>query len=194
MKKKYLFTTLVSILMLFVMAGCSNSGNSSQAAGSSNGNGNAGNANRGGFQKPDVYGEVSAIAGNKVTLKLLKIPQMSGRNGQARGTGNGNMGANAAGNNGTYAGGSGGNGGPGKGGMRARSYTGETKTIDIPDGVSMTTMTRGTNGMTQTNISMNELTIGSTLSIYYDTDGKTIKSIRVQKPRTATNQTGNSSN
>ena len=181
MKKNRVFTTFVSILMIFVIVGCSNSGNPGKtAAGSS------------GYQKPDVYGEVSAIDGNKVTLKLLKIPQMSGRNGQVRGTGDGNMGVNAAGNNGRFASGSGGNGSPGKGGMRARNYTGETKTIIIPNGVSITTMAMGTNGMTQSNISFNEITTGSTLSIYYDTDGKTIKNIKVQKPRTSNGQAGNS--
>ncbi|MCQ6279660.1 hypothetical protein [Bacillus sp. EB600] len=178
MKMNRVFTTFVSILMIFVIVGCSNSGNPGKTAAGSRG-----------YPKPDVFGEVSAIGGNKVTLKLLKVPQMSGRNGQVRGTGDGNMGVNAAGNNGRFASGS---GGPGKGGMRPRNYTGETKTIVIPKGVSITTMTRGTNGMNQTNISLNDLTTGSTLSIYYDTDGKTIKSIRVQKPRTVNGQAGNS--
>ncbi|MDP4164270.1 MAG: hypothetical protein Q8898_14305, partial [Bacillota bacterium] len=137
MKKKRLLTALVSILMIFVIAGCSNSGDSNQTAAASNNNGNGGNANWSGFQKPDVYGEISAIDGNKVTLKLLEIPQMSRRNGQNGGKGR------------FTGGGSGGNGGPVRGGMRARKYTGEVKSFVIPDGVSITTMTWGQNGMTQ---------------------------------------------
>ncbi|MDQ0199434.1 hypothetical protein [Neobacillus ginsengisoli] len=203
MKKKRIFTTLVSILMIFVIAGCSNSQDSSQTATASNTNGNGANANRNGFQKPDVYGEVSAINGNKVTLKLLEMPQMSRRNGQnggnSGGSGSGNNGGNGTGNSGGNGSGNGGytgrgNGGSGRGGMRVKKYTGEEKTIVIPDGVTLTTMTRGQNGMTQSNLSLNEVTTGSTLSIYYDTDGKTIKSIRVQKPWTGNGQAGSSTN
>jgi hypothetical protein len=193
MKKRF-FTAFVSLLMIFVFAGCSNSSSSNQSA--SNGNGN-----RAGFQKPDVYGEVSAISGNTVTLKLMNMPQFNRQNrrgqGGGRGSGTGNMGAqNNPGNgngggNGNWRGN--GNGGPG-GGMRARSYTGQVKTITIPNGVQMTTMSRGTNGVTQTAVTLSDLTVGSTLSIYYDTDGKTIKSIRVQKPWTGNGQAGTGSN
>jgi hypothetical protein len=199
MKKKQFFTALVSLLMIFVIAGCSNAQGSSQTT-TSNSNGNAANANRNGYQKPDVYGEVSAIDGNKVTLKLLEIPQMTRRNRQngSNDTGNGgnnsssNSGGNATGN-GVYTGrGNGGAGGPGRGGMRVKKYTGEDKTIVIPDGVTMTTMTRGQNGMTQSNISLSDVTTGSTLSIFYDTDGKTIKSIKVQKPWTGNGTAGSS--
>lgn len=177
--KRRLFTAIISILMIFVFAGCSNSGNS-------NSNQSAPNGNRAGFQKPDVYGEVSAINGNQVTLKLMNIPNRP--KGQVRGSGTGNMGtsgtAPAPGNNNGN-----GNRGQGQGGMmRQRSYTGEEKTITIPNGVQMTTMTRGTNGMQQSSITMDQITTGSTLSIYYDSDGKTIKSIRVQKPWTGNGQ------
>jgi hypothetical protein len=182
--KKRVLTALISILMIFVIAGCSNSGNSNQTA--QNGNGN-----RAGFQKPDVYGEVSAINGNQVTLKLMNIPQMNrGAKGQVRGSGTGNMGTSGAAP-GKMNGNVNGNGGPGKGGMRQRSYTGEEKTITIPNGVQMTTMTRGTNGMEQNTVTLDQITTGSTLSIYYDTDGKTIKSIRVQKPWTGNGQGSN---
>lgn len=195
--KKRVFTALVSILMIFVIAGCSNSSNSNQSATNGNGNGN-----KGGFQKPDVYGEVASISGNNVTLKLMKIPQMNRGNGNYRGSGNGNMSTNggAPGNtpsnnpgnaNMNRNGGQGPGQGQGRGGMRAKAYTGEQKTITIPNGVQMTTMTRGANGATQSNVSLSDITTGSTLSIYYDTDGKTIKSIRVQKPWAGNGQGSN---
>ncbi|MGZ4161883.1 MAG: hypothetical protein ACXVNF_13950 [Neobacillus sp.] len=194
MKKKRLFTTLVSILMIFVIAGCSNSGDSNQTSAASNGNGNTGNTNRPGFQKPDLYGEVSAIDGNKVTLKLLEMPQMTRRNGQ-NGQNGSNGSGNGTGNNGSNGGYTGrGNGGAGRGGMRVKKYTGEVKTIEIPNGVSLVTMTRGTNGMSESTISLNDLTTGSTLSIYYNSDGKTIGKIRVQKPWTGNGQAGTTGN
>jgi hypothetical protein len=201
MKKKQFFTALVSLLMIFVIAGCSNAQGSSQTT-TSNSNGNAANANRNGYQKPDVYGEVSAIDGNKVTLKLLEIPQMTRRNRQNgsndTGTGGNNSSSNSGGNatgNGGYTGrGIGGAGGPGRGGMRVKKYTGEVKTIEIPNGVSLVTMTRGTNGMSESTISLNDLTTGSTLSIYYNSDGKTIGKIRVQKPWTGNGQAGTTGN
>jgi hypothetical protein len=172
--KRPLSTAIISILMIFVIAGCSNSGNSNQSAQ---------NGKRAGVQKPDVYGEVSAINGNQVTLKLMNIPNRP--KGQVRGSGTGNMGTSGTA---PAPGTRNGNGGQGQGGMRQRSYTGEEKTITIPNGVQMTTMTRGTNGMQQSSITMDQITTGSTLSIYYDTDGKTIKRIRVQKPWTGNGQ------
>lgn len=173
--KKQLFTAFISILMIFVIAGCSNSGNSNQTAQ---------NGKSGGFQKPDVYGEVSAINGNQITLKLMNIPQMNRPKNQVRGSGTGNMGTTGTTPENV-------NGGQGRGGMRQPSYTGQEKTITIPDGVQMTTMTRGTNGMQQNNVTLDQITSGSILSVYYDTDGKTIKSIRVQKPWSGNGQAGN---
>lgn len=170
--KKQLFTAFISILMIFVIAGCSNSENSNKTAQ---------NGKSGGFQKPNVYGEVSAINGNQVTLKLMKTPQMNRPKGQVRGSGTGNMGTTGT---------SPGNGSQGRGGMRQPTYTGKEKTITIPDGAQITTMTKGTNGMEQSKITLDQITTGSTLSVYYDTDGKTIKSIRVQRPWTGNGQTG----
>jgi hypothetical protein len=179
--KKQLFTAFISILMIFVIAGCSSSGNSNKTAQ---------NGKSGGFQKPDVYGEVSAINGKQVTLKLMKIPQMNRPKGQVRGSGTGNMGTT-----GTSPGNGNANGGQGRSGMKQQpSYTGKEKTITIPDGAQITTMAKGTNGMKQSNITLDQITTGSTLSIYYDTDGKTIKSIRVQEPWTGDGQTGSAAN
>jgi hypothetical protein len=173
--KKRIFTALVSILMIFVIAGCTNSENSNQTAP---------NGKKGNFQKPDVYGEVSSINGNKVNLKLLKIPQMNKPNGQVRGSDTGNMGVKSAAPN--YE-----NPGQGGGRMKAKTYTGEEKTITVPDNVQIITMTRGANGMGQSTITPDQIQTGSTLSVYYDTDGKTIKSIRVQQPMTDNGQSGN---
>lgn len=181
MKMKRLFTALVSLLVIFAIAGCSNGNNSSQASTASNGSGQAGNGGGNGFAKPDVYGEVANINGNQVTLKLMVIPQRNGRNGQNGGNWkNGQNGQNGQNNGNASAGGGNGAGGPG--GRRARQYTGQEKTMVIPNGTSIVTMSRGSNGMTQNQVSMSDITVGSVLSIYYKTDGKTINNIRVMKP------------
>ena len=173
MKMKRLFAAFVSFLVIFAVAGCSNGDSSSQASAVSNGPQHAAN----GFTKPDVYGEVAKINGNEVTLKLMEIPQRKGGNKQNRHNGQNNEqnGGNITAGNGNGA------GGPNRNG--AKRYTGEEKTITIPDGVSIVTMTRGTNGMTKNQITLKDISVGSILAIYYKSDGKTINKIRVMKPR-----------
>ncbi len=202
MKRNRLLMALVSFMMIFVIAGCSNStdaGNNAAASnntgGSANGTGGNRNGSINGFGKPDVYGEVSEIDGNKVTLKLMQIPTMGSQNGQNRGNGqNGSSDQNANNGQNTDNGQNNSNGqntnggrgawrGGGPGGMRARQYTGEEKTITIPDGTALVTITRGQNGMAENNITLKDITVGSTLSVFYKEDGKTIDKIRVMQPR-----------
>jgi hypothetical protein len=75
-------------------------------------------------------------------------------------------------------------------GMREKQYTGEEKTIVIPVGTPIVSMTRGEEGMVETEMSLNELSSGYTLSIYYQEDGKTIEKITIRKPRTGGGQGG----
>jgi hypothetical protein len=198
MKKKQLLAVFISAFMIFVIAGCSNSGNSNQAS-ASGGNGNSSNGNGNGngnaFQKPDVFGEVSAVNGNTVTLKLMKVPQNMGRrNGQkgqyGRNRPNG-QGGQSGQNTQTAQNGTG-NGAPRGGGMmRQKQYTGQTQTITVPNNVTIQLMTYGQDGMSTMNTTLGQVAVGSTMMIYYDTDKKTIKSIRVQAPRTNGQGQGN---
>ncbi|WML52380.1 hypothetical protein RCG17_23855 [Neobacillus sp. PS3-12] len=190
MKKKQLLAVFISALMIFVIAGCSNSGNSNQAS-ASGGNSSNGNGNGNAFQKPDVFGEVSTVNENTVTLKLMKVPQNMGRrNGQKGQYGinrqngqSGQSGQNSQ--NGQTAQNGTGNGAPRGGGMmRQRQYTGQTQTITVPNNVTIQMMTYGQDGMATMNTTLDQVAVGSTMMIYYDTDKKTIKSIRVQAPRT----------
>jgi hypothetical protein len=199
MKKKQLLAAFISILMIFVIAGCSSSGNSNQASASGgNGTNSNGNGNGNAYQKPDVFGEVSAVNGNTDTLKLMKIPQNMGRrNGQKgqygrnrqndQGGQNGQNTQNGqTAQNGTW------NGAPRGGGMmRQRQYTGQTQTITVPNNVTIQLMTYGQDGMSTMNTTLDQVAVGSTMMIYYDTDKKTIKSIRVQAPRTNGQGQGN---
>jgi hypothetical protein len=216
MKKKQLLAVFISALMIFVIAGCSNSGNSNQASASGgNGNSSNGNGNGNAFQKPDVLGEVSAVNGTTVTLKLMKVPQNMGRrngqkgqygrnrqngqggqsgqnpqNGQAQNGQGGQSGQNTqngqTAQNGTW------NGAPRGGGMmRQKQYTGQTQTITVPNDVTIQLMTYGQDGMSTMNTTLGQVAVGSTMMIYYNTDKKTIKSIRVQAPRTNDQGQGN---
>lgn len=207
MKKKQLLAVFISALMIFVIAGCSNSGSSNQAS-ASGGNGNNSNGNA--FQKPDVFGEVSTVNGNTVTLKLMKVPQnmgrrngqkgqygrnrqngQGGRNGQNAQNGQGGQSGQNTQNgqtaqNGTW------NGAPRGGGMmRQKQYTGQTQTINVSNNVTIQMMTFGQDGMATMNTTLDQVAVGSTMMIYYNTDKKTIKSIRVQAPRTNRQGQGN---
>lgn len=198
MKYKRFTGILASILIVSFIVGCSNTTSSGKQTSTDQSNSNkaSANSNTKAFEKPDLYGEVSEVIGNEITLKLLKIPEMPARNGQKEGykaAGNvDDKGSNVA-PNGANADGSGAQGaGAGAGrGMRQKEYTGEEKTMVIPVGTSLVTTTRGENGMTESDISLNELKSGYTMSVYYKKDGKTIEKISVRKPRTGGWQGGN---
>jgi hypothetical protein len=182
MKKNRLLLTLASILLISSVVGCSSDASSGEQAKTTTeeSTNKDANAKMMSFEDIDVYGEVSEVIGNEVTLKLLKIPEMpaNGQNPQ-----NGEKGENVTGTPPTD--GTGGSGErPQGGGMREKQYTGEEKTIIIPVGTPLMTTARGENGMTESEISLNELTSGSTMSISYKEDGKTIEKINVRKPRT----------
>lgn len=199
MKSKILSVALVFTLSLS-LAACSKKNNDA-----ANGN-NAQNAsNRRGMQfaQADLTGEVSKIEGNAITIKVVKMPQRQGNAGnpnsqdkgnpQTQGNQQGNAGDQAAQQNqngqpnpsqqgtpnGTNA--PGGQGGQGRqnGGGRAREYTGEERTITIPAGFKVTTMTRGDNGIEQTEVDLSTIKAGSLLQIYFKEDGTTLDRIVV---------------
>lgn len=171
---------MASTLMIFAIVGCSNAASSEeQTTTEAETTSKETSTNATNFEEIDLYGEVSEVIGNEVTLKLLEIPEMpaNGEKGTARPEGT----DKASGNTDTGTAASGATGGSG---MREKNYTGEEKTIVIPVGTPIVSMTRGDNGMEETEISINELASGSTLSIYYQEDGKTIEKITIRKQRT----------
>ncbi|PAE37167.1 hypothetical protein CHI06_20825 [Bacillus sp. 7884-1] len=188
-KLRLIINILASSLMILTIVGCSSAAASEeQTTAAEEGTSKGANTKSIDLVEIDVYGEVSEIIGNEVTLKLLEIPDMSAMN-REKGTGGDKTGDKAEGsapagdtNSGAAAGAITGN--PGGGGMREKNYTGEEKTIVIPVGMPIVSMTRGEEGMVESEISLNELTSGSTLSIYYQEDGKTIEKITIRKPRT----------
>ncbi|WHY02665.1 hypothetical protein [Neobacillus sp. DY30] len=194
MKKLRLLNILATGLIVLTIVGCSSAAASDDQTTAEQSTRKEANSKSVDLAEVDVYGEVSEVIGNEVTLKLLKIPDMSAVN-REKGTGGAPTDSKAEGGaatgtpptDGAAAGAAGGGAG---GGMREKQYTGEVKTIIIPVGTPIVSMTRGEEGMVETEISMNELTSGNTLSIYYQEDGKTIEKITIRKPRTGGGQGG----
>ncbi|MEH6995168.1 hypothetical protein V7075_21080 [Neobacillus drentensis] len=193
LNKLHLINILASSLMILTIVGCSSAAASEeQTMVAGEGTSKEANTKSIDLGEIDVYGEVSEVIGNEVTLKLLEIPDMSAMN-REKGTGGDKTGdktgvkaEGSAPAGDTTSGAAAGaiTGTPGGGGMREKNYTGEEKTIVIPVGTPIVSMTRGEEGMVESEISLNELTSGSTLSIYYQEDGKTIEKITIRKPRT----------
>jgi hypothetical protein len=189
LKKLRLINILASSLMILTIVGCSSAAASEeQTTAAEEGTSKESNTKSIDLGEIDLYGEVSEVIGNEVTMKLLEIPDMSAMN-REKGTVGDKTGDKAEGSapagdttSGAAAGAT--TGTPSGGGMREKNYTGEEKTIVIPVGTPIVSMTRGEEGMVESEISLNELTSGSTLSIYYQEDGKTIEKITIRKPRT----------
>jgi hypothetical protein len=187
LKKLRLIKILASSLMILTIVGCSSADASGEQTTTEESASKEANTNSTDLGEIDVYGEVSEVIGNEVTLKLLEIPDMTAMNrekGTGGDTGDKTEGSAPAGDTTSGAAAGATTGTPGGGGMREKNYTGEEKTIVIPVGTSIVSMTRGEEGMVESEISLNELTSGSTLSIYYQEDGKTIEKITIRKPRT----------
>ncbi|MDN4523352.1 hypothetical protein [Fictibacillus fluitans] len=184
--KNKLISSFSILLLTFTIAACSNSeeSNSSLASGGEK----ESSAAASNMDEIGLYGEVSEMIGNEVELRLIEKPERSAANGEKDGNGGGRK-SGASGRGGEGAGAVGGGSA-----TKERKYTGEEKTFVIPVGVSLVTVTRGEGGMEESEISLNEVTPGSILSVYYQENGKTIEKIRVQKPRTGGGKGGRGGN
>lgn len=154
------------LLLIFTLVGCSTSEGSEEISPTEE------NSVSQEGQSPEVqedeiglYGEIKEVIGNEVEIKVTEIPERLQQGSEVRGR---SEGASATGN------------------RRQKNYTGEEESIIIPVGVPIVVMSRGENGMTENEISLNELTVGSDLSVFYENDGETIKKIKVQKERAGT--------
>lgn len=113
------------------------------------------------FSRPDLSGEVTSIVGNEVTLKVIEMPQ-TGPN-MARGAQRGMRppGEGRPGQ-GFQAGAGTGMMGPG-----TIKYSGEKKTVLIPVGIPITTMTRGEKGRETKTLDFTDIKKGAILQIWY---------------------------
>jgi hypothetical protein len=86
MKKNYILVALI-ITTSLIISGCNSAkqevANNEQQSMKQGQRANSGN-NRGQFQNPDEYGEVTSINGNELNLKIMEV-QNFGRNGQSNG-------------------------------------------------------------------------------------------------------------
>lgn len=126
----------------------------------------------------NLSGEVDTIAGTEVTLKLIE--GFGGRRGNGeqpnRGAGQPGEQQDSA-NQGTPPQPSGQNGPANRGTapqQRELNYTGETKTITVPEGTPITTVTRGTEGMTTKEMELKDLKQGMILQVWYEDQEKGI--------------------
>lgn len=198
------------------------SGSEQSGQGSGNWRGNGENGEQ--FQRADLMGEVEAISGNKITLKLMEMPSFnrrdtsgpsagspsgdssqppaqSGENSRSEndssGSSSGNS-ANSSGDNnritrngrdrvGRANGGGAGNGNSegrpgGQFQMPAAEYTGESKTLTVPEDVTISSMggRNGNNG--QDTLSLSDIQQGEIVQIYYsDKEKETISKITVMQ-------------
>jgi len=122
---------------------------------------------------PGLWGEVTDISGNQVTLKLIAIPTggfptggfTRPTGGYTRPTGGYTRPTGGARPTGGYT-------------RLTISYTGETRTLIIPVGVQITESTRGTGGaVTTTVVDISKVQVGNFLMIYYGSNGKSISKV-----------------
>ena len=167
------------------------------------------------FSMPDMMGEISAVDGKEITIKEIEMPQFRGNRGPGESDGNRSLRPERGqdlqraqqqqpdrkqdeqGAQGQQR--QPGERGPqGEGGPRAPreiKYTGETKKVTIPDGVSVTQMTFGENGPEQKVIEMKDLKAGDVLSISYsDKEKGIISSISVRPAGESRQQIKDSAN
>ncbi|MFW2489663.1 hypothetical protein ACN077_13990 [Clostridium chromiireducens] len=139
----------------------------------SNDNGNTPQKN---FQAADLQGEVSSIDGNKITLKLIKVPERPQGGNQENTSKSGDQKASSKDNNNKDG------QPPMKQGKKQVEYTGETKEITVGDGIEITTMNRGKQNSDAKTLTVTDIKVGDTLLITYsDKDKETISKITVRQ-------------
>lgn len=204
--KKILTLVATSVILMSLFTGCGSQNKSTSTQTSSNTTQSNSTTNNSENKKmPDLAGEVTAINGSQVTLKLIELPAASeDKNGKAQDGQNTNSSTNSSNQNTQQSGqkptgnppsdqggqkptGNQSNGQPPK--MEVK-YTGETKTITISDGVSITTLNKGENGGTEKTIAVKDIKVGDRLDISYsDSNKTTISKISVRSVSQTQNQT-----
>jgi hypothetical protein len=142
------------------------------------------------YGTPGLYGEVTDVSGNQITLKLIRIVAMptGGMNrpsGGVRPTGGmvrPSGGVRPTGGMVRPSGGAFPSGGVrptgGAWGGFPVTYTGETQVVTIPAALKIITNTTATDGtITSTVVDITEVKSGNILAIYYGANGKTINKV-----------------
>jgi hypothetical protein len=211
--KQNIKTAAIIISIVFALSGCGTANTAANEASTPNQanqpasdgqnvqnppDGQAGQNNPGmQLQDADLMGEVSAISGNEITVKVISIPQMGqGQKGgpdgnsngqtsrgaigrkQAPAAGDGQASANDAGKNQAPADGTGqnrasaDNAANGQQPQREIQYTGETKVLKLTDSVTITETVREDKNVTSQAIKLTDIKVGDTLQVYYSDKSK----------------------
>jgi hypothetical protein len=187
--KKILSLVATSLILMSVFTGCGNQSKSTSTETSTTKQSSTTTKDQN-KKMPDLAGEVTAINGTQVTLKLIELPTMpADKNGKSKD----GQGTTSSANQGTSQDGQKTNGTQptDQAGQKPKmevKYTGESKTITISDGVSITTLSKGENGGTEKTIAVKDIKVGDRLDISYsDSNKTTISKINVR----GSNQTQN---
>jgi hypothetical protein len=97
----------------------------------------------------DLYGEVSNINGNEITIKIIQTPKMNASSKNLQPSDGQKEGQNGSQSSGQAA------------------YTGETKTITVTSEVSITTFDRSSQEKGEKKITLNDIKVGDRLDVYY---------------------------
>ncbi|KZL91009.1 hypothetical protein [Clostridium magnum] len=198
-----LVTTSVILMSLFTGCGSQNNSTSTQASTTTTTQSSSSTTSNQNKKMPDLAGEVTAISGSEVTLKLIELPAMnSDKNSKSQDGQSTNSSASTStqstqqadqkttGNAPSDQSGQKPSGQPGERPKMEVKYTGETKTIKISDGVSITTFNKGENGGTEKTITVKDIKVGDRLDISYsDSNKTTISKVSVRAAQQSQAQT-----
>jgi len=204
--KKILTLVTTSVILMSLFTGCGSQNNSTSSQTSSTTTQSSSSTTSNQTKKvPDLAGEVTAISGSQVTLKLIELPTMnSDKNSKSQDGQSTNSSASSStqstqqdgqktiGNPPSDQSGQKPSGQPSERPKMEVKYTGETKTITIADGVSITTFSKGENGGTEKTITVKDIKVGDRLDISYsDSNKTTISKISVRGSSQAQAQSQN---
>lgn len=174
--KKVIYILAGIAVTATLMAGCASSNTKdtqnkqdTQSTSTTDGTNNQKNV-----QVPDLEGEVSNISGNKITLKVIKMPDKT----QGGASGDTNTNSDAAKTD-AKANDKDAQAHSGQPNMQVE-YTGETKDITIGDGIKVQTMNMDQGNRQLKDITASDIKVGDVLRITYsDKDKETISTINV---------------
>lgn len=181
--KKILSVITAIVVLMFTFTGCGNksqdtSTQSTSTTQSSTNKTTTQNSDND-KQAPGLAGEVTAINGTEITLKLIEVPTMGGdKNTKSSDGQNKDQSTTTDTQNKDKT--------PPTDGQKPKmetKYTGETKTLKLADGVSITTMIKneqsGTQqggqdkNMTEKTLAIKDIKVGDKLNVWYTDSNKT---------------------